>query len=590
MASDTFSLIKEAVEEFKPLHDRMDKDRDLYNMIEYKLKDVETGKPAKDVVNMTMNDPKVFADRSQAFMNEATMQTVVEGKNLSDRDSTLIENFDADIRYEIDQQLMVREITSLYSFLIEQACIRGTLAARYVTWQDDEGHFVPDLLPCDSRYVVYEYDRNDLAMGAFRTTRAKASIEQEYPSARVEGRKAAIWEYWDKEKCQIWLSSPSVVATSAGQLLTEKENVFGYVPFIIQKVGAGSMLQDEGAIKHGGESIFANNRLLYSQLNMLASILQTLNYMTFNRAYQWESEAGTQARKPPKPGSRKTIPIDKGTKGLFPIDVADIKNATRLFYALILGAIQRGSLPNIDYGNLTFPLSAVAISRLTATKDAIFSPRLQAIAWFYRKLHYMIKDQYIKGGYEVELGEEGMERTYSASDLDKKYKISYKFHSVSPEQDIANYAVAQQALAVGMSKHTVYTKILKVENPDGEIMKARAERAEQLDPVIGLFRYGHALIDQGSEQSFMEADLVADQIERLLRQRYAPQLPEAQQPKLPEVSERGKTAKALVPLLEGGGGRGTPPEEVEMETIAPEEMLRREERREEVVRKHESEG
>jgi len=384
--------------------------------------------------------------------------------------------------------------------------------------------------------------------------------------------------------CEIWLGKPNgSFDSTGGQKLGEKENVFGYVPFVIQGVGSGSMLQDEGSIEHKYESIFSGNRKLYDQLNMLGSILQTLNFMTFNRVHLWESDSGTGAQNPPTPGTRKTIPIDKGTKGLFPVEIPDIQNATRLFYALILGAVQKGSLPNIDYGNLTFPLSAVAISRLTATKDAIFSPRLQAIAWFYRKLHYMIKDQYIKGGYEAELGETGMERIYTASDLDKKYRISYKFHSVSPEQDIANYAVAQQAMAVGMSKHTVYTNILKLQNPSGEIMKGRAERAEQIDPVIALFRYGHSLIDEGTEESFIEADLALDQMLRQLRQRYSPVPTEEQ----PVVSERGTQPKSMVPLL-GGGGGGAPAEGGE--ESSPEDMMQREDRRSATVRKSEVEG
>ena len=572
---ENFDWIKETAQEFQPLFKRMDADSDMYNQIEYQLRDLETNQISKEVVNLTMNDPKVFADRAQAFMNDASSQTVVEGRGLSPKDTVLIENFDADIRYEIDQRLGLRDIPSLNSFLIEQSCIRGSLGARYVSW-DDDGRFVPDLLPGDSRYLIYEYGDRELERAAFRTVRSRASILEKYPVAEFNNAKSgAIWEEWTKAWCRIWLGNPAQFAEE-GTILKEFENVFGYVPFVIQGVGAGSMLQDEASKSHKFESIFANNRLLYEHLNMMGSILQTLNYMTFNRVHLWESDAGTGARKPPKPGSRKTIAIDKGTKGLFPMDVADIKNATRLFYALLLGAIQRGSLPNIDYGNLTFPLSAVAIAKLTASKDAIFSPRLQAISLFLRKLHYMIRDQYVLGGYEVELGEEGMERTYKASDLDKKYKISYNFHSISPEQDIANYAVAQQAMAIGMSTETVFTRIIKLQDPMGEIMKSRAERAERIDPVIALFRYGHALIDQGTEESFLESDLVAVKIENMLKQ------PQPVQ----ETPRNQVQGKSLVPLMEGGGGETS---EEEGWMAAPEEMLRKAERREETVRKHESE-
>lgn len=577
-----FDWIKETEQDFRPVFERMDTDANLYNQIEYYLKDLK-GQPAKDVVNVTMNDPKVFADRAQAFLNEASLQVIAEGKHLSDKETTLLENFDADIRYAIDDRLILRDVAGLYPFAIEQTCIRGVVAMRYLTWEND-GLFTLDPLPCDSRFLLYEYGDKDLERAAFKTVRTKSSIQKKYPQAEFSGssKQGGIWEEWTKESFRIWLSNPYEMAEQ-GQLLNEGggENVFGYVPFVIQGVDAGSMLQDADSRKHRHESIFASNRLLYEHLNMLASILQTLNYMSFNRVHLWESEAGTMGKNPPSPTSRKTIAIDKGTRGLFPMDVADVKNATRLFYALILGAIQRGSLPNLDYGNLTFPLAAVAI-KLISQKDATFAPRLQAISLFLRKLHYMIRDQYVKGGYEAELGESGLERTYRASDLDKKYKISYKFHSVSPEQDIANYAVAQQALGIGMSRETVYTKNVKLENPAGEIMKSRAERAEQLDPVIALFRYGHALIDEGTEESFLEADLIAMKIERLLGSTEA--IP-------PQVTARqAPSGRSLVPLLEGGGGRGQPLEEEEGWVSAPEEMLRREERREEVVRKSEAEG
>lgn len=586
--SDNFDFIKDTAQDFRPLFERMDRDRDLYYQVPFELRDLETGKPAKDVVNLTLNDPKIFADRTQAFMNGASMQVKVEGEHLLDSETTLIERFDSDGRYEIDESLMTRDVASLHAFLVEQSCIRGLLGARLLCWENKaDGTFVPDLLPADSRYLVYEYGRKELEQAAFKTVRSRATILQQYPKANIDvtSKRGGIWEYWNKKQGEIWVTSPDDDRVG-GQKVDEKENVFGYVPFIIQGVGAGSMFQDKGSIEHRFESIFASTRLLYDHLNMLGSILQTLNYMTFNNMHLWESEAGTLAKNPPRPGTRKTIPIDKGTRGLFPIQVQDVNNATRIFHALLLGAIQRGSLPNIDYGNLTFPLSAVAISRLTQTKDAIFAPRLQAMAWFYRKLHYMLRDQYVQGGYEAELGEEGLQRTYNAADLDKKYKISFKFDATSPEQELANYASAAQAKAVGMSEHTIFTSVLKLPNPDGEIMKKRAENAEKIDPIIALFRYGHALIDQGNEQAFLESELVADQIENMLRKRYTP-APE----QIAEGAKQPPSQPSMLPLLEGGGGAGGMPEnEMEMEALSPEQTMRREERRAETVRKQSQEG
>ena len=583
--ADSMQLIRDKLEENAPLFRRMDKDRDLYNQIEYKLLGADR-KPLKDVVNITMNDAKVFAERSQSFMSEASMQTVVEGRNIRDADTTLIENFDEDIRYELDRALLPRELQGLYNFLIEQVCIRGRIGARFTAW-DNKGKFMPDILPCDSRYLLYEYGDRELEWAAYPSVQTRSYIEQKYPQAKFNDKKGKLWNYSDREKNQVWLGSMNdrANASAPGLLLKEEPNIFGYVPYAIEGVGAGSMLQDEGAIEHYHESIFSGTRLLYEHINMLASILQTLNYWTFAGPYGWESEAGIEGVVPKEwRGTQTTTPVDKGTRGLFPFQISDVNNATRIFYALLTGAIQRGSLPNIDYGNLTFPLSAVAISRLTATKDAIFLPRLQAIAYFYRKLHYIIKDQYIRGGYEADLGAEGMERHYTASDLDKKYTINYKFYAVSPEQDIANYSVAQQAMAIGMSKHTVFTDILKLKNPEGEIMKAQAEQASQIDPVLALYDYGHALINK---QAYFKARLIMDKIKQLIRERY---MPPEQKPKPAEVpSGRTASPQGMIPLLEGPKS-GSGPARSEFEEASPEEMVANAERRGETVRKQSQES
>lgn len=588
--ADTFTWIQEAVEEFRPLHKRMDVDKDIYNQLEYYLKDLKTKKPAKDVVNITMNDAKIFADHVQSYMNEAAMQTVAKGKQLTDADTANIEQFDSAINYEINKQLVARGIPSgLRPFMIEQSCIRGIVAGRYVSWEN-EGQFEPDLLPCDSRYLVYEYGRKDLMQAAFKTVRSNAAILEDYPKANIttaSSRQSGIWEAWKKDIGEIWLSSAFGDMTD-GQLLDEKPNIFGYVPFIIHGVGAGSMLQDKDSMAHRYESIFAANRLLYEHLNMLASILQTLNYMTFGRDYLWESESGTTAENPPQPGTRNTIAVDKGTKGLYPMEVADINQGTRIFYALLLGAIQRGSISNIDMGNLTFPLSAVAIEKLMQTKGNIIWPRLNAVAWFYHDLHFMIRDQYIKGGYQAELGEEGLKRTFNPEELKRDYQIEYKFNPISPAENIANYAMGAQALSIGMSQHTVFTDVVKLQDPAGEIMKRQAEDAAKLDPeVIGNYRYMHALITQGTEESFFEAELVADKIENALRLRYSPQ--QDNKPSTPIKSNRDKSPEGMVSLFGGGGGGGGGMPEQEIENMPPEEMLMREERRGEAVRKYEGE-
>jgi len=573
--------------EMSALFKRMDEDRKLAILDPYVMRNLDNSGPTPDVINVTMNEAKVFLGRSAAIMNGANMQRIVFGKNLSDKETTTLENFYHDIYYVNDLMVANAFAVSLYGFLIEQILLRGSIAAR-VLMREDGDKFLPDISPMDTRYFTYETDTAGLIWGAYATTRSKAQIERDYGIV-VRSRYSVIVEFWNEDVNEIYIASRLYKGgseTNDPSKFPERviNHGLGYPPLIYMKSGAGlSSSMDSNNIQYEGESIFENNRGLIPELNRAASIFQTLTAMTFEGSYEYESDEGSEAT-PPKNfgGLRKIIPVDSGG-GFKIIQINDVKNATRLFYNMLVGALQRGGLPNIDFGNLSFPLSAVAISKLTASKDAIFIPRLNAIALFFRAASQMIKKQYIQGGYTVELGEEGFEREYSTSDIDKKFGTKYEFHSTSPEQDIANTAISQQQLALGLPKHYVFEKTLRVDNPDALIAEGKAEKVEDGDIAQTLYIVGHQQIEDSKTNpgSALLAEMTLQQLEMVLRDRagggnmgLAPGRPGGR-----------ASIKPMVPLLDkqSGGGGGQPAGDESM--ISPEESDRRGERREEIVRK-----
>lgn len=573
--------------EMSALFKRMDEDRKLAILDPYVMRNLDNSGPTPDVINVTMNEAKVFLGRSAAIMNGANMQRIIFGKNLSDKDTTTLENFYHDIYYVNDLMVANAFAVSLYGFLIEQILLRGAIAAR-VLMREDGDKFLPDISPMDTRYFTYETDTTGLIWGAYATTRSKAQIERDYGLV-VRSRYSVIVEFWNEDVNEIYIASRLYKGgseTNDPSKFPERviNHGLGYPPLIYMKSGAGlSSSMDSNNIQYEGESIFENNRGLIPELNRAASIFQTLTAMTFEGSYEYESDEGSEATVPKNFGGlRKQIPVDKGG-GYKLIPINDVKNATRLFYNMLVGALQRGGLPNIDFGNLSFPLSAVAISKLTASKDAIFIPRLNAIALFFRAASQMIKKQYIQGGYTVELGEEGFEREYSTSDIDKKFGTKYEFHSTSPEQDIANTAIGQQQLALGLPKHYVFEKTLRVDNPDALINEGKAEKVEDGDIAQTLYIVGHQQIEDSKTNpgSALLAEMTLQQLEMVLRDRagggnmgLAPGRPGGR-----------ASIKPMVPLLDkqsgGGGGRAAGDESM----ISPEESDRRGERREEIVRK-----
>ncbi len=549
--ADEQQTSKELVEaregEMADLFSRMDEDRELYYLAEYKMLDLEGQEvPKNKVHNITLNDPALFAYRAIAIISSAHQQTVVEGKGMTDAESSYIEEFLDAVLYEIDVRLGNIGIAGLFPYMSEQANVRGRACARFL-FRKVGDILIPDLATWDTRFVSYRNDINGLVWANLRSHRSAEESLREYPTAKehIQGSSATILDFWKSKKNEVWVEDHRLHA---------RGHNYG-MPVIYQIVPAGSMLSDPDAVSHEGESIFALDRKIWPELNKAASVLQTLNMMSFLTPMQYESEAGESATLPDKPpyGVGAVTAVEKGG-GFKKMPMEDMRNATRHLLALLEGRAQRGSLPSVDYGNLTFPLSAVAIARLTESKDLIFVPRLQGLAMFYQRLARMIIRQYLSWGMAMEFGEEGNRKKFEPEKLKGSYTIKFRYYSQSPEQTIANYAVGQAAFNIGMSKHTIFTDILKLTNPMGEILKRRSEDAEDLDPVLKLHNTVLALID---DEKYIDARILSDTVVGMIKQRRlqieSPQQAVTQKPQV--KGQKRLEGNQLVPLLtEGGGG------------------------------------
>jgi len=576
---DWYKIVQDREGEILPLYTRQDKDKDLYYLAEYKMKQQDGQEVPKDRVhNVTLNDPALFAWRANAILSAAFQQLLVEGKSLSDADTSYIEDLLWALYYEIDTRLGNLGIVGLFPFCVEQANIRGRISARCVFWRKGEKTLIPDVMPWDARFVAYQNDPNGLKWISYKTERLKDNIIAEYPDAEEHIRSNAetVLDIYTRKRNYVYIGEYQFKNRS--HPFGDFNNGQGEVPAIYQIVPAGSMLADSDAISHEGESILALDRNIWPELNKAVSVLQTLNMMTFLPAMQYESEGGAGATLPDKPpyGVGAVTAVDKGM-GFKMMPLEDIRNATRHLLAMLEGRAQRGSLPNVDYGNLTFPLSAVAIARLTESKDQIFVPRLQALSMFYQRLSRMMIRQYAMKGMEVEFGEEGHKKTYSPAKLNGDYTIKFRYYSQSPEQVIANYTVGAAAHQIGVSQHTIFTDILKLPDPMGEILKRRGEDAEEMDPILKAYNHVHALIDAGHD---LQAKLLAYTVVQQIKARKM-QMAQQTQPPVPVGGGGGRAAisaaKGLIPLLnEGGGGirRGASDELEASEAMARDEEKR----------------
>jgi len=582
--ADNLAKIKEMEEIFSGRFTRQTNDRALYILEKYTLKD-ENSKSIPDAISVTMPEPRMFAEKVFAIINSSHMQSRVVGKGLSDRETALIEGCIDDLFTSVDVRLMAKGSRILKPFIIEQDCIRGTIITQNLL-REVGGTYVPDIIPCDARHTVYEFGADGLLWASPKFFRTKAMIESEYPSAAGKipaGKNIPVQPFADTEVLETYV---------AGKKIWEAENTLGYVPYVVVESATGPMLMDDDFFKYRGESIYAVVRDLYPEINRHASILTTLDMMSFLGGWEYHSEMGEQAKKPEQPirGTRKVIPVEKGG-GYKALPINDIKNASRSLQYLLLSALQRATFSNLEYGTLTMPLSAVAISKMMGTRDAIVMMRLHDMALYYRQTAKMLLRQYVKGGIKAELGEPGLEREYDTKDIDKKFAIFYDFTPTSPEQDISNTAVAQQQRALGLSWRSILTNTLKVQDVAGELAMEKQELADRMDAGNVLYDQVYAYRDRGDslddkkeqEKFYLKSELTLQQLETILRQRAAGQLTGLN---MEGKQTEGSSSKPMVPLMAGGGGSQSEREE----EVTPDELEERSESRESVVRRQTATG
>jgi hypothetical protein len=321
------------------------------------------------------------------------------------------------------------------------------------------------------------------------------------------------------------------------------------------------MFYSKDAMEHKGESILWANRDLWAEKNRTATILQTINVNGLFAALQYETSDLASVKKPKVSPykQRAVVPVEKGG-GFKAMPVTDIKRATTLFYSVLESDLQRGSLAAIDYGTLNFPLSSLAMARLTGSRNDIFLPRVNTKAVFYQALSRMLINQCIALDQPIVLGRKGSENEYKLADLAGDYTIKYRFFTESAEDRIASLTMAKDA-SLFYSRDTIRRDYLHDKDPDGEEIRFLSEQAEKVDEVLFLYRRARKLLEpvrQGenpSIQNKIEAYLLAQRLQTIIKQRNAMgQLSPIEGNKFAEVQTQPKPEQAET--REGGGSTG----------------------------------
>ena len=378
--------------EWANLFIRHDEDADFFNMVSNTKKLLDANdKEIPNSVHVLLNDIATFTWEVETELNSAIEQRVVTSKDKR-FDTAYVEGFIEAAFKEADKLLALKGMFPFDPFIDQQTFKRGRVACESF-FHFDKGEFIADLTPFDTRYVVRENDKKGLYYLASKFFRSASQVLLEYPEA--EGHVSSSMDnevllILARDVGQIWIGD---------KLIKEVKNKLGYVNAVYRMVPMGSMLQDKNTIQYQGESGIFLIRLLFKELERIASVIQSISLKAVDQALQIQKPAADSAgnASPVLTGDELNEPssVNETPEGsryeLMPL--GQLQSIYVQLYQMIQERMQRGTSQR--FRNVANPPTATQIMLEAQEQGNIVFPRLNTRGLLKQDLSYMFIKQTI---------------------------------------------------------------------------------------------------------------------------------------------------------------------------------------------------
>lgn len=462
------------------VHDRMDKDWDLYNLKEFQP-DAEESISEEDYY--TTNAPRVMAEKIISFIS--LTEPIIransdEAQEAQEEQNDRAEQLAIGMMDNVNRRRRRQGDPSIQDSLAAFTVIRGRYAAvRALLIKDEDGITEEDILPLDPRNLVVQKGHRELKWAAYRMSKEVQEIRDEFPDFRFqdegamdEDESVEVFEYYCRKKNPFYdpLSldpfdkHPDVYM--AGTIIDDQwarplHNLWMLsFPVVLAPVGALPMITP-GNGEHAqdveetfGESIFAENRRIWQQFNRAMSYAQDLMGKASDPPENVYSLDGTKTM---DEGSH-----DKGAQRAFSVanqedsklaETPDPANIAVLFLQALQQDAVAGGLPPQAFGLLDKPLSSVALRQLGNNLEHRVSPRMKAVAACMEGAMENLIAQYETGGFEPITvsgrrfdNQRFANRIITPEGIYGHDPVTVRMKLALPEDDAARWSLAQMAM------------------------------------------------------------------------------------------------------------------------------------------------
>ena len=556
-AGETIKKIRRYFRNDQPLFDRMQSDYDKYWALDPWIPDDEENILPED--GYTTNAPRVLAQKIIAFIAETEMVVRVPNddakKDQEDRNK-LTESLSIGMFSNIDRRMRRNGDPRIQRQLAYFSVVRGRyVAARAFLRKRPNGETYEDVLPIDPGQFVFQPGEEEPLWAAHRRELSRAELRDEVPNITFNTTNPSmeddddeleeVFDYylrqrnpsWNPESQNPFERHPFVYLF--GQLMDDKfikplTDLFTLsFPVVITPVGSEPQLTQTTADRtvdkfsrmraDFGESIFAENRMVWDKMNRVGSYLMSMTGHDSDPGVKVMSSDGTKELE--EGATEKGAQVNLAVQDQQDVELMETAQM-KTNGAALLDLMQRdaiaGGVPQQSFGILDRDLSAVALRQLGNNLEHRVLPRMEAVQLCIEGCLEVLVSQYETGAFApiTVSGKRFDRHSFSNKEINPEEITGHDAVTVTlelalPEDQTTRWNVASMAMAPTVtgeplaSLEYVREHILNIQDPKLLRDQNMEVLTRQTSPVLLLLDQYRAMVADGDQ---MGAAAILDQI------------------------------------------------------------------------------
>lgn len=459
-------------------------------------------------IKVTLNEPKVLYDTAVALMSSAQprfrLPVAFDVSELERRKMNKAERFLIGVMREINDRQVRRGGDDWLRELVYWVCSGYYAIFPLVIVKNKRVEFRADFYDPITCYPEWGHDGLVRFVRKYDTTGAYliSMCQSEgwmVPSFLEAADTVTIYNFWEQQGDKVL----NAVLCSAGDdndfLKFSTIEPFDAIPIQTGTVAGSPMRAYPGGpsdwAARMGDSIIANNRGVYKQLNRWVSMMMQIVMDTAYPTVLDYTETGKGKIRKEDMGAGAIIPRKIAEK-LEAFKIASTPVEVNTILSLLGQTKQRGGLPDLTYGGLPFELSGFAINQLMSAVRYKLAPYLTATQNILAKVCMEILHQYKRGRFpKVKLvttdisskGQFFMEE-FSTSDIPEVTFVEVTLPISTPVDKSQQILMAKQALTPPqlLSRETLWEDFLNVQDAEMEYSRIIDDQLQELPFIKNL--------------------------------------------------------------------------------------------------------